>query len=465
LPRDVPLTIFGRVPPRGGSIAMRQPRFTDILRFGVRQKVILVLLTVLIAGITLSSWLLFRHQSEQIKHESVQNNELTMRYVSRSLAFSVVGYDYHTIQLLLDEIIKFEDIVYARVLSPKGNVMAEAGTPPGESDASALLTSPIELDGQTVGSLIMGISNARIIAEVNEQRNLLIKRELFIIILIAIGEFLALSYLIIRPITTISRALTTNEEDAKLIDRDIPIHSRDEFGDMAARFNLMRRRLNEAHEKLRSRIIAADQELQETNRKLIRKSHRLRRANEQLRKLSITDGLTGLFNRRHLESLLRSAVNTSLRYGEHYSVILIDLDRFKRVNDRFGHDAGDMVLKETATLLKGITRNSDTVCRVGGEEFVVVCKHTDAETSIGIAEKIRSRLETTPMQTEYGTITLTASIGIATIPDKKNAQDAEMLMRNADMALYYCKRTGRNRIAHHRDLPQQEQDMRRDFRS
>jgi len=447
---------------------MQQPRFTDILRFGVRQKVILVLLTVLIAGITLSSWLLFRHQSEQIKHESIQNNELTMRYVSRSLAFSVVGYDYHTIQLLLDEIIKFEDIVYARVLSPKGNVMAEAGTPPGDSgdsDGSVLLTSPIELDGQTVGSLIMGISNARIIAEVNEQRNLLIQRELFIIILIAIGEFLALSYLIIRPITTISRALTPSEDDAGLIDRDIPIHSRDEFGDMATRFNLMRRRLNEAHEKLQSRIIAADNELQETNRKLIKKSHRLRRANEQLRKLSITDGLTGLFNRRHLESLLRGAVNTSLRYGEHYSVILIDLDRFKRINDRFGHEAGDMVLKATATLFKGITRSSDTVCRVGGEEFVVVCKHTDVETSIGIAEKIRSRLETTPIETDYGAISLTASIGIATIPDDKNSQDAETLMRNADMALYFCKRTGRNRVAHHRDLPRLDQDARADLRS
>jgi diguanylate cyclase (GGDEF)-like protein len=433
---------------------MTRPHFSEIFRFGVRQKVVLILLAVLTVAITLSSWMLFRQQSERIEQESRQNNEYTMNYVSRSLAYSVVGFDYHTIQLLLDELIQFDDIVYARVLSPKGNIMAEAGTLPADEETTALLTSPIELNGQSVGELVMGVSNARIIAEVNEQRNLLIQRELFIIVLIAIGEFLALSYLIIRPITVISRALTSNADDEGLIERDIPLHSRDEFGDMARRFNLVRQRLNEAHYTLETRIVAADNELRDANQQLIRKSHRLRRANEQLRKLTITDGLTGLFNRRHFETLLRMAASASQRYSESYSVLLIDLDRFKGINDRYGHDAGDIVLKTMAKLLKAVTRSTDTVCRIGGEEFVVVCKHTDADTSTRIAEKIRARIEATPVQTPYGTITLTTSIGIATIPDAFDGQDAERLMKLADIALYHSKRVGRNCATHCRDLPE-----------
>jgi len=431
---------------------MSNPRISDIFRLGVRQKVILVLLAVLTVAMTVSGWMLFRSQRVQLEHESQQNSEYIMRYVSRSLAYSVVGYDYHSIQLLLNELVQFDDIAYARVLSPKGNAMAEAGARPAQDAGVELMGADIELDGENVGRLELGISNARIAARLDEQRSMLIRRELLIILLIAIGEFLALSYIIVRPVTIISRGMTASASGSGTIDSDIEFASHDEFGEMAGRFNQMRHRLNEANSQLQSRIVAANRRLESTNRELIQQSNRLRRANEELKRLSITDGLTGLFNRRQFESLLGSEVETSLRYDDSYSIILIDLDHFKEINDRFGHDAGDDALRETATLVRSMTRKSDVVCRIGGEEFVVLCKYTDKAASLGIARKILARLAATPLHTASGPVSLTASAGVATIPGENTPHNAETFLKNADQALYHSKQQGRNRVTHYSDI-------------
>jgi len=428
------------------------PGIHGLFRLGVRQKVILVLLTVLVAAMSASGYLLYRSQRAQIERESHQNSEYVMRYVSRSLAYSVVGYDYHTIQLLLNELVSFEDVVYARVLSPKGNIMAEAGARPAPAAADSLRSADIVLDGETVGRLEMGISNAHIVARLDEQRDILVRRELLIVLLIVVGEFLALSYIIVRPVGIISRGMTAGADGDGTIEKDIAIRSGDEFGDMARRFNDMRQRLNEANAALRSRIVAADRRLEETNRELIQQSNRLRRANEELKRLSITDGLTGLYNRRHFESLLGSEVEASLRYADNYSIILIDLDHFKEINDRFGHDSGDDVLREAASLVRNMTRKSDVVCRIGGEEFIVLCKHTDKASSMNIARKILTRLSATPLHTTSGPISITASAGVASMPGEHAPHNAEIFLKNADRALYYSKQHGRNCVTHYSDI-------------
>ncbi|MCG6871739.1 MAG: diguanylate cyclase [Gammaproteobacteria bacterium] len=421
------------------------PEFAGIFRFGVRQKVILVLVLVLIGAMSLSGWLLYRSQRAQVEQEILHNSEVIMDYVSKSLAFSVVGYDYHTIQLHLEQLIAFEDIVYAQVLSPKGNVMAEVGARPHNEPGAELIGTDIVLNGEAIGRLALGISNTRIIEKLDVQRDQLITRELLIIVLIAIGEFVALSWIIIRPVTRISRGMTATVNESGTIDQGIQIDSHDEFGDMASRFNLLRDRLNDANARLQSRIQMADRKLEDTNQELLR-------ANEELKRIALTDGLTGLFNRRHFESLLRSEVQSSLRYGDSYSLILLDLDHFKEVNDRFGHDVGDDVLRQVATLIQDIVRNTDVVCRIGGEEFVVLCRHADRAAAVAAAEKIRARLEATHLQTAAGDVRLTTSAGVATIPDPGTQQDAREFLKNADRALYRSKKQGRNRVTHYNEI-------------
>ena len=121
----------------------------------------------------------------------------------------------------------------------------------------------------------------------------------------------------------------------------------------------------------------------------------LKQLNEEFKLLSITDPLTGLFNRRHFDELMTAEVSVSNRYHDNNSVLLIDIDFFKGINDTYGHYVGDSVLKAlTSTLVENL-RQTDAVCRIGGEEFAVLCKRADAAAAMEIAEKLRKSIENT----------------------------------------------------------------------
>jgi len=165
----------------------------------------------------------------------------------------------------------------------------------------------------------------------------------------------------------------------------------------------------------------------------------------EMRRLSITDPLTGLFNRRYFSHQLERVVGQASRYGGPFAVMSIDLDRFKLINDRFGHHIGDRALEIVADTLREALRESDLMARLGGEEFAAILVHADDNTAASVAERVRSGLEEAVIEVESGErIRLTASIGIAVYPDA--GSDPETLLRNADRALYRAKRAGRNLV-------------------
>lgn len=152
-----------------------------------------------------------------------------------------------------------------------------------------------------------------------------------------------------------------------------------------------------------------------------------------------TDPLTGLANRRRLDDELERAFARARRYAHPLSLVLIDLDRFKDVNDRFGHDVGDRVLAETARRLRGVVRDADLPGRWGGEEFLVVAPDTSCAAARALAERGRRAVGGAPMASGD----VTASVGVATLgPD----EDLRELQRRADLALYTAKREGRDRV-------------------
>jgi diguanylate cyclase (GGDEF)-like protein len=412
----------------------------------------MVLVTVLFIALTISGWLLISDQEKQFHQESLQNGQFITNYVSKSLAYNVVGFDYHTIQLLLQELVQYEDIIHARVISPKGNIMAEVGTPPGEADDAIVISNNIVLDDKIVGNLVMGISNKRIVNKLDAQKGSLIKREVMIIILIALGEFLALSFLIIRPVATISKNISTDIDSDGSITHDIPIESNDEFGDVARRFNIMRQRLNDANARLHDKLESTDKKLENTNRQLVNQSEELKKINRQLEQMAITDPLTGLYNRRHFDTILRSEIESVLRYDDSCSIVLADIDRFKSVNDQYGHDVGDLVLKNFSDILKHNIRTTDVICRIGGEEFAILCRRSGIDETKAVAEKLRETIENAEINTNSYTLKLTASFGIATIPDEYTPINRDLFMKNADVSLYNSKEKGRNRVTHFSDL-------------
>ncbi|MEZ4287898.1 MAG: GGDEF domain-containing protein [Polyangiales bacterium] len=163
---------------------------------------------------------------------------------------------------------------------------------------------------------------------------------------------------------------------------------------------------------------------------------------EEAQSLALTDGLTGLYNRRHTQDRLEQEVSRAKRNGTGLCVALCDVDHFKAINDEFGHNAGDRVLKEISKTLLQYVRTNDVVGRWGGEEFLVIFSEIKLSAARIVAERLRTALENTP-QVEGGPQKFTASIGLATIDD---GLDAAMLIERADQALYRAKARGRNRV-------------------
>lgn len=166
----------------------------------------------------------------------------------------------------------------------------------------------------------------------------------------------------------------------------------------------------------------------------------------QLWELSVTDSLTGLHIRRYLLARLNDELLRSRRFGHSLSVVLCDIDFFKRVNDQHGHDTGDRVLKEVARVLQASARSIDHVARYGGEEFVFLLVETDKGAALAAADRLRREVESLALP-DLPRVTL--SLGVASFPD--DGDDIENLIHKADLALYHAKQAGRNQVVPYRD--------------
>jgi two-component system cell cycle response regulator len=177
-----------------------------------------------------------------------------------------------------------------------------------------------------------------------------------------------------------------------------------------------------------------------------RYSDYLRNRLQESVELSITDSLTGLYNRRYMERHLRTMLGESLRTGAALSILVADIDHFKCVNDTYGHDAGDAVLKEFSRRFQRCTRGIDLACRLGGEEFLIIMPDTDSDQAYQIGERIRDCVAAQPFEVKpERKIHVTASVGLATLQGEKDTP--ETMFKRADEALYAAKRRGRNQVA------------------
>lgn len=171
----------------------------------------------------------------------------------------------------------------------------------------------------------------------------------------------------------------------------------------------------------------------------LRAEQTLKRVKIELEAVACKDPLTGLYNRREMDRTLPKEFERSLRYGCCLSVLLLDIDLFKTVNDNYGHLAGDVVLKSVSAMLTSIVRDTDTLIRYGGEEILILLPETDVERAIQTADRIRYAIE----QGTRGAIPITVSIGVAS---SSMVGNVDALLALADTALYRAKATGRNKV-------------------
>lgn len=178
----------------------------------------------------------------------------------------------------------------------------------------------------------------------------------------------------------------------------------------------------------------------------------LEEANQRIEEMANTDQLTGVNNRRAFESIAAHELTRATRYQQALSLLVLDIDYFKRINDTYGHDAGDAVLRQFASLCESCIRESDILCRIGGEEFVILLSMTDNDAAIELAQRLRCRVAEYDFYLEAlsKTISVTVSVGISQL--KEGDKEIKSVLARADSALYEAKSAGRNQIKVYRKL-------------
>jgi diguanylate cyclase (GGDEF)-like protein len=205
----------------------------------------------------------------------------------------------------------------------------------------------------------------------------------------------------------------------------------------------------ERERALRERAEAANHELRTLRAELVRHAQKLER-------LATIDDLTGLYNRRHFLALAEDERCRHALEQSPMAILIFDIDLFKSVNDRFGHDAGDAVIRHVADVCRNEVSRSDILARIGGEEFALLLPATTAEQAVARADAMRQRLEATPFEVDGAKVRVTVSIGVAeAAPPTDSIGD---LMKRADQALYQAKRDGRNRVKFRRASPQRAEE-------
>ena len=177
---------------------------------------------------------------------------------------------------------------------------------------------------------------------------------------------------------------------------------------------------------------------------------RVKALQDRISEMAITDGLTGLYNRRHLDERLDEMFEHSARLHEPLAVVMFDIDHFKKVNDTHGHQVGDLVLTQFAQLLKHAARDIDRIGRYGGEEFMVLLPGTVLDAGVTFAKRARQEVETHQFEYEGGVLACSISAGVAGYPNPR-IHTRQQLVKAADDALYVAKTTGRNRVVRFAD--------------
>ena len=257
---------------------------------------------------------------------------------------------------------------------------------------------------------------------------------IFVVTIISVLSILVIlsiliNKLVLRPLS----ALNASSEQIAGGQYDVAIQTKtsDELGMLANTFNHMARTIKDHMENLEEKVAQRTSELTEINKLLDRHAR--------------TDPLTGLSNRREILEKMDSEIKRAARFKRTFSVILLDLDRFKEINDRYGHAAGDFILMEVSARIPGLVRSLDTIGRWGGEEFLLILPETGLKGALIVAENLRKGIQDLDLRFDGDRIPVTISVGVG---EYHSGQSVDECIRETDRALYKAKQQGRNRVEH-----------------
>lgn len=337
---------------------------------------------------------------------------------------------------------RFNDDFFKRALAsevPLEKYLERSGT------AYLQLSMPI-VAGRRWGTMTMEVSMEHAQAQIAERRTEVWVGALLVTLLTALLLYLLMSRLVLQPLTLLSE--TAKRVAGGQLDARVPRRNgKDQIAVLTQVFNEMTSELQDYTSQLEAKVALRTQELEDVNLALERTNADLGDAVEKLGLLARTDGLTGLLNRRGFTESLDVEVRRTERHERPFSLLMIDVDYFKKFNDAFGHPAGDRLLISLGEILSENLRAMDVVARYGGEEFAVILGETSTEYATQVAEKLRQAVRTQVFREAgdgkpAGRVTI--SIGVATYP--QDASSPSGLISQADQALYLAKEAGRDLV-------------------
>ncbi len=306
-----------------------------------------------------------------------------------------------------------------------------------------LLKRGIRVKDELIGFVSVGVSDSYL-----ESRFAQMKENIFIYTLVIIIAGIILSMLfankIVSPVKELSKVASAIAGGD--LDQRVNYFSDDEIGDLALVFNKMGEDIKTSRQEIENYSKNLENMVHDRTLDIERANSELKETKELYRKLSIIDGLTGIYNRRYFDEILTKEFERVKRYSRPISLMMIDLDFFKKFNDKYGHPAGDHILKQLTELLSKFIRTVDFLARYGGEEFVIVLFETEKKDAIILAERLVKTVAQKRF-TGFGNIPdlhLTISVGVGNFPE--DAKLKEELIKKADDALYQAKTLGRNRF-------------------
>ena len=417
---------------------------------GLRATLVILVIIGVVIAVTVVGFFRAYSERHRIMEDVRREGQERVGLVAEAVANLVIGYDYTNLESLAERIVSQEDVQDIVVRNKEGKIMVSRNRAllPGETGLS--FQAPVYFGGEQIGQVDMRVSLRRLDKQLAEVYENIVAVQIFFGLFLGLLIYFAASIVIVRPIVKISsrmKSIVNSQEIAPPEKIEVPGHG--EIADLAGAFNDLTQKVYNAQQRLREKIDMAGTALMKSNEQLQTRSTELEQRTKELEKaislvelLAVTDSLTEMRNRRYFDDALAAAFARAQRFQEPLCLMLLDIDKFKQINDTLGHGAGDAVLAELASIIKSRTRETDVAARLGGDEFALLLYRTNKEEARKLAENLLGLVHQNTVKYGDQTIRIELSIGIASIVDAPNS--IESLYGSADEALYEAKRRGRN---------------------
>lgn len=391
-----------------------------------------------------------REHLDSMADHSGQNMANTIAAGAASL---VVGYDYGNLEILARNVADQPNVMGVTILNADGRTMSQTVTGAGRDYRR--YQAPIVFDGEVIGSVALDVSTGPLEQAIRALYVRIVLEQAIIALILAVIVYFSVSRGIVKPILRLTAAMeATLDKGEPYVSKPLDVTSGDEIGRLINVFNRLNQQLASNYEKLQSKIDLADEALRNKNIELIARTDELENALEMLSSMATTDWLTKLPNRRQFDEGFEQMLSQTERFNEPLTLVLLDVDNFKQINDSHGHVAGDEVLRQIGALLKDSVRRSDMPARLGGDEFAILLYHTGEKQAEVLVRQLLKKVREHAFGFEGRSIAVTLSAGIAEYSAKHNSKQS--LCFAADKALYAAKHGGRARYALFSQLPREE---------